>query len=126
MHLSTITRKVEDTMSSTALPEIAASSKAKRVIAQAMVVVFSAWAAVEVLAGSFGGVVAAAGFGLPGAFYLLVIRRGRAHHRAPRKISAVEWATVLVASLLLVVMGGLITGPPHHAQTSVVLDHSVV
>jgi len=104
-------------MSSTALPEIAASSKAKRVIAQAMVVVFSAWAAVEVLAGSFGGVVAAAGFGLPGAFYLLVIRR---------KISWVEWATVLVASLLLVVMGGLITGPPHHAQTSVVLDHSVV
>ncbi len=113
-------------MSSTALPGIASSSKVKRVIAQGVVVVFLAWAAVEVLAGSFGGVVAAAGFGLPGAFYLLVIRRGRAHHRAPRKISWLEWVAVVVAALLLVVLGGLITGPPHHAQTSVVLDHSVV
>jgi len=113
-------------MSSTALPEIAASSKAKRVIAQAMVVVFSAWAAVEVLAGSFGGVVAAAGFGLPGAFYLLVIRRGRAHHRAPRKISWLEWVMVVVVALMLVVLGGLITGPPHHTSAPVVLDHSVI
>ncbi len=113
-------------MSSTALPGIAASSKVKRMIAQGVVVVFLAWAAVEVLAGSFGGVVAAAGFGLPGAFYLLVIRRGRAHHRAPRKISWLEWVTVVVAALLLVVLGGLITGPPHHTSAPVVLDHSVV
>ncbi len=113
-------------MSSTALPEITVSSKVKRVIAQVVVVLFLAWAVAEVVAGSFGGVVAAAGFGLPGAFYLLVIRRGRAHHRAPRKISWLEWVTVLAAALLLVVLGGLITGPPHHAQTPVVLDHSVV
>jgi len=113
-------------MSSTALPEIRTRAKVKRVIAQVVVVVFSAWAAVEVLAGSFGGVVAAAGLGLPGAFYLLVIRRGRAHHRAPREISWLEWLTVLAAALLLVVAGGLITGPPHHAPTPVMLDHSVV
>ena len=104
-------------MSSTALPEITVSSKVKRVIAQVVVVVFLAWAAVEVLAGSFGGVVAAAGFGLPGSFYLLVIRRGRHRHRAPRTISWLEWVMVMVAALLLVVLGGLITGPPHHTPT---------
>ncbi len=112
-------------MSSTALPEIPTIAKVKTVIAQVVVVVFLAWAAAEVVAGSFGGVVAAVGFGLPGAFYLLVIRRGRAHHRAPRTISWLEWV-VVVAALLLVVLGGLITGPPHHTSAPVVLDHSVV